>query len=458
MTVSDLTSFQGVPFKVILILGLDDGSFPRTDKPPSFNLLKQSPRPGDPSFEMADRQVFLDLVLSARERLYLLYTGRSRMDDSERAPSILVDLLRQVAGAAEIDQDDTPVAETQHRIQAFSPAYFDRSASHLFSYDSGLCNALRASHGRREPVSPFVPAPVEWEELPNETVSLRTLQTAWVNPSQLYCNHTLHLRYPWEEEPPDEDEPMELDYLARYALDSIIVEDIDRPQADSLNRAVATGMLPPGKLGDSIWHKERGRLETFIKAVGTLQWLPATPFRLQIGRWTLIGSHESRTREGLLFFRPAKLKPKDLIRAWIRHLAYCADRVDELDPSSLNTSVVGLDKSRSFTFEVDACGILLKLLDRLPDMLAAPLPIFEKSSHRYAKSKRKNRGYVKRTDFFPSDYASGDTSDKYVALCFRAPISRGTLPHEDTEAYPGFDALATSLWNPILDHLDSQKK
>ena len=52
--------------------------------------LAQRPRPGDRTVRDDDRQLFLEALLSARDRLLITYVGQSIRDNAELPPSVVV--------------------------------------------------------------------------------------------------------------------------------------------------------------------------------------------------------------------------------------------------------------------------------------------------------------------------------------------------------------------------------
>jgi len=90
ITFTALPSLRQLPYPLICLLGLDDGVFPRPERPLEFDLTPLETRPGDRQRRQDERNLFLDLILAARKGLYLSYTGRSQRDDSPLPPSILV--------------------------------------------------------------------------------------------------------------------------------------------------------------------------------------------------------------------------------------------------------------------------------------------------------------------------------------------------------------------------------
>ena len=88
ITFAALAPLSGIPFRHVMILGLDHDAFPRVRKRPSFDLLEQTPRRlGDRSMPDDDRYLFLQAVNAAKESLYLSYLGRDVRDNS-RFPQV----------------------------------------------------------------------------------------------------------------------------------------------------------------------------------------------------------------------------------------------------------------------------------------------------------------------------------------------------------------------------------
>ena len=82
---------RSIPFKVVCLLGMNDGEYPRQVPSSGFDLMqKTKPRLGDRSRREDDRYLFLEAILSVRERLYVSYIGRNATDNTERFPSVSV--------------------------------------------------------------------------------------------------------------------------------------------------------------------------------------------------------------------------------------------------------------------------------------------------------------------------------------------------------------------------------
>ncbi|PSU54615.1 exodeoxyribonuclease V subunit gamma, partial [Photobacterium aphoticum] len=88
-----LMPMRSIPFRVVCLLGMNDGAYPRNIAPEGFDLMNGRPRAGDRSRRDDDRYLFLEAIQSAQEILYISYVGRSIQDNAERVPSVLVSEL-----------------------------------------------------------------------------------------------------------------------------------------------------------------------------------------------------------------------------------------------------------------------------------------------------------------------------------------------------------------------------
>ena len=126
VTFCTLMPMRAIPFQAVCLLGMNDGDYPRRSPRADFDLMAQTgmARPGDRSRQGDDRQLMLEALLSARQVLYVSWSGRSVRDNSDQPPSVLVSQLRD-----EIDllwgKDTAKGLTTVHPLQPFSRTYFE---------------------------------------------------------------------------------------------------------------------------------------------------------------------------------------------------------------------------------------------------------------------------------------------------------------------------------------------
>ena len=225
VTFCALKPMRSIPSKVICLLGMNDRSFPRTSPQLSFDLMAQKPRLGDRSSREDDRYLFLETLISARERLYLSYVGQSIKDNSESPPSVLVSELMDYVEQGFDAQGQDMIADhvlTRHRLQAFSNAYF--GGGRLFSYSRENLKASQAIAPERKPPGDFIPRPLAEPEPEWRRLTMQTLAEFLCHPARFLAVKRLGLRLPSEAAAMEEREPFEVGSLDRYQLEEELLE------------------------------------------------------------------------------------------------------------------------------------------------------------------------------------------------------------------------------------------
>jgi len=90
---------RAIPFRVVCLLGMNDGDYPRQQTPADFDLMAQPGQalPGDRSRREDDRYLFLEALLSARDTLHVSWVGRSVRDNTVLPPSaVRFHLIRRI--------------------------------------------------------------------------------------------------------------------------------------------------------------------------------------------------------------------------------------------------------------------------------------------------------------------------------------------------------------------------
>ena len=94
LTVCTMVPMRSVPHRVVCLLGLDDGVFPRLDLVDGDDALARRPMTGERDIRSEDRQLLLDAILAATETLVVTYTGTDEHTGAHRPPAVpLMELL-----------------------------------------------------------------------------------------------------------------------------------------------------------------------------------------------------------------------------------------------------------------------------------------------------------------------------------------------------------------------------
>ena len=88
LTVCTMVPMRSVPHRVVCLLGLEDGTFPRTQAVDGDDVLARDPVTGELDLRSQDRQLLLDAVMAATEKLVLVYTAAHPGTGQERPPSV----------------------------------------------------------------------------------------------------------------------------------------------------------------------------------------------------------------------------------------------------------------------------------------------------------------------------------------------------------------------------------
>jgi hypothetical protein len=87
VTVASFVPMRAIPFRVVFVLGLGQGDFPRSARRGDLDLREARREPGDVTPREQDLYMFLETLLCARDRLVLSYLGRDEITGEERPPS-----------------------------------------------------------------------------------------------------------------------------------------------------------------------------------------------------------------------------------------------------------------------------------------------------------------------------------------------------------------------------------
>ncbi len=99
LTICTLVPMRSVPHRVVCLLGLDDGEFPRKSVRDGDDLVLRDPHVGDRDSRTEDRQMLLDALMAATDRLIVTYTGKDERTNTPRPPAVPVGELLDVIDA-----------------------------------------------------------------------------------------------------------------------------------------------------------------------------------------------------------------------------------------------------------------------------------------------------------------------------------------------------------------------
>ncbi len=160
-----LLPMRAVPHRVVCLLGVDDGTFPRRRSPDGDDIIETDPWIGDRDPRSEDRQLLLDAVMAAEERLLVVYAGADPRSGADIPPAVPIGELLDALDLTARTANGEPVREhvtVRHPLQPFDPRNFEPDAlgtPESLSFDRGALRGVRAvTADRRTPPAIFDPA------------------------------------------------------------------------------------------------------------------------------------------------------------------------------------------------------------------------------------------------------------------------------------------------------------
>jgi exodeoxyribonuclease V gamma subunit len=296
-----------------------------------------------------DRQLFLDCLLNARDRLYLSYVGQSVHSNEALPPSVLVGELmhflgRVGEGGVEAGAQRQQLLEQinlRHPLQEWSPANFTWKQPRNgqapvplhFNTDYTLLESQSSEH------RPFIPAANADEATDTGELQISTEQLLRFlkDPAKDYLKEKLHVSLDlleWAELPEDQ-EVFELDgpanwQLRKQVLDAWLLTKQQGGVTDAFaeqlrQRWIHDLTLPVGHAGGAVWS------DTALPVLKSLQNYLGDRGIQKSGSATMIDDISYKTEywgtEGgqrLIFLNGDLKKPKYLIEAFLRHVGSMA--------------------------------------------------------------------------------------------------------------------------------------
>ncbi|EKP1649769.1 exodeoxyribonuclease V subunit gamma [Escherichia coli] len=331
VNICTLMPMRSIPFKVVCLLGMNDGVYPRQLAPLGFDLMSQKPKRGDRSRRDDDRYLFLEALISAQQKLYISYIGRSIQDNSERFPSVLVQELIDYIGQSHYLPGDEALNcdESEARVKAHLTCHHTRMPFDPQNYQPGNLQSyarewLPAASQAGKAHSEFVqPLPFT---LP-ETVPLETLQRFWAHSVRAFFQMRLQVNFRTEDSEIPDTEPFILEGLSRYQINqqllNVLVEQDDAERL--FRRFRAAGDLPYGAFGEIFWETQCQEMQQLAdRVIACRQPGQSMEIDLACNGVQITGWLPQVQPDGLLRWRPSLLSVAQGMQLWLEHLVYCA--------------------------------------------------------------------------------------------------------------------------------------
>ncbi|MGY1714210.1 exodeoxyribonuclease V subunit gamma [Geodermatophilus sp. SYSU D01106] len=478
LTVCTLTPMRSVPHRVVCLLGMDDGAFPRPAPVDGDDLLLRDPCLGERDPRSEDRQLLLDALCAAGEYLVVTYCGSDVRTGAQLPPAVPLGELLDALDGLVVTTDGGPARDAvvvQHPLQPFDRRNFRPGALGRpgpFSFDALALASAEAADAERadEPDLLDGPLPEEVEDV----VALDRLVSFWQHPAREFLRQRLDVVLPSAGDFPDDALPIALDALDRWGMGDRVLQDclrgLDAESARVLERA--RGALPPSPLGDGDLADTCAVVDRLLAASSDVRTGTAETVDVDVplpdGR-RLTGAVRGVHGNTVVSVIYSRVRAKQRFRAWAQLLALTVAQPDR----PWRAVVVGRGEDPQLTVvtlgpvDPETARTALAELVRLRDAgRRTPLPLPIATGEAYAAARRRNPADLPAARkaaeecWVSGRYDKEDAEEAHVlAWGAAAPLER----LEEWTAPPGaldpgttgptdFDRLARTVWEPLLAH------
>ncbi|CAN5811198.1 exodeoxyribonuclease V subunit gamma [soil metagenome] len=501
LTICTLVPMRSVPHRVVCLLGIDDGLFPRKTVPDGDDLVERDPCVGDRDPRSEDRQLLLDALLAATDHFVITYSGRDERTNAKRPAAVpvgeLLDVVDQTVRTADLGEDELPLSASkrivvEHPLQPFDVRNFAPRAlggEGAWSFDRIALGGARALVAERAAAQPFLDGPLPEDR--GDLIEVDELVRFVQHPVRAFLRQRLGIGVYERDEDPAEALPVELDPLQQWAVGQGLVE-ARLAGADPVACAaaeVARGALPPGELGRSLLRRVGPVVDGIVaeadallgdgksdggKNGGAGDELPdSVEINLPLpGGRVLVGSVPGVIGDLLRAVSYSRVGASHRLAAWVRLLALTAMHPQR--PFAAATVGRGRrqgwvtlaridplhqDPERARRVARDQIEVLVDLYAR---GMREPLPLYCKTSAAYAQGAqpREREASARREWESTWDFDREDKDAEHVlvlggVLPFDEVVKEPPRDAERGEGWPPdepsrFGRYARRLWDPLL--------
>jgi exodeoxyribonuclease V gamma subunit len=476
LTMCSMVPMRSVPHRVICLLGLDDGVFPRATGIDGDDVLARDPLVGERDRRSEDRQLLLDAILAAGDKLVVIHTGADERTNAPRPPAVPLGEILDVVDATVATADGRRARERvvdRHPLQPFDARDF--AADRPFSFDAAALAGARAAAAPRLTPPPFLAAPlpaVSRTARPQRTggqitVPLHAVSSFLEHPVRGFLRQRLQVATPKLSEEIADALSVSLDPLQQWSVgDRWLSSRLDGVEPGCARQAEwRRAYLPPGALGTRTLEAVEAAAEPLVVAAAAHA-VGETGVRdvalTMSDGCVVVGTVPGVYGHTVLRTVYSRLAPKHRLRAWLQLLALAAAYPD------VPWQAVTIGRPPKGPGVV--CSVLVPPLGQGHAELAAlvdlharglrePLPLPLAAAEQYAV--KRHRGvqesqaliFAKATydrDFADDDHDRVWGKDAPFEVITAQPPAAEDLPAGAEAEGTRFGALACQLWLPLL--------
>jgi len=348
ITFCNTMPMRSIPFKIVVLMGMDEKSFPGQNFTPGFDLIKKYPESLDKVVREEKRYLFLETLLCIRSKFIITYTGINIQDNSMiPCAGVVSELMDTMEQSFIFPKDYT--YHFSHLLHPFNLEYFIKN-SDFFSFSKSSCNIAQALfQGKSEKQTFLQKSSEKGSQEPVSGITLSEIIYFFKNPVQWYMKQGLEITIPELEEQIIDRETFDISGLDQYTMGSFLVDqhlkvpELKMAKKDFYPIFKAQGSLPLGQKGKLEYENIKAIATPVIdKAIIIAAKKPLPPIsgEININNTVISANFSDITENGVYMLHYGKLNSARLISAWIKHLFL---NLTVPDGYPKDTTVIGRD-------------------------------------------------------------------------------------------------------------------
>jgi exodeoxyribonuclease V gamma subunit len=486
LTICTLVPMRSVPHRVVCLLGLDDGAFPRVSERDGDDLTLADPHVGDRDPRGEDRQLLLDALMAATDTLLITYTGRDERTNVERPPAVPVGELLDVVERTVRTGEGSPVREhivVQHPLQPFDARNYTAGAlvpGQFWGFDPVNLEGAQASVNPRQPPGPFLPGPLP--DIDTAVVELDDLDRFLRHPVRAFLLQRLGIRLSLKVADVDDALPVELGSLEQWALgDRLLSARMAGAEIEACVAAErARGVVPPGALAGRIFDRVVPDVQSVAAAAAAHDDVEPVSMDVNItlaDGTRIVGTVPQVRGDVICAVSFSRLGPHPRLQAWLRLLAltvghpdrtfsaFTVGRIRDGGPPRTDVSVARIDVlgADAAARQRTAARYLGELLDLYRRGMREPVPIYCRTTAAWARgSATKREGLAAKQWTSEWNYPKEDADPEHKQVLggvvpFARLLEESPRPDENGDGWDAdeetrFGRYARRLWSGLLAH------
>ncbi len=325
-------SLKSIPFKVICLIGMNSDLFPRNLYFHDFDLMYLYPRIGDRNKRENDKYIFLESLISAKEKFYISYINYSLSKNEKCYPSLLVDNL--------LDYININFFCNEKNINhiVFKDKFCVLHNKYVFDIKNFVCLDNYVSHQYEWFFDYKVNLNNDNFKIKNDlnliffkkkfNIFIEEIYLFWFHPIKYFFQKFLKMNFYIKNTFCGKEEVFNLNkrdfYLTRLKLIFYYIKNKNIDDDKMIFYLQSLNLLPINFFGNVVWKNEKKKIKKLIYNIHNIVLnLNLLKFDFVVDGINIFGCIYLGNGIGVFKFLPKNITLTDCFSFWINHLIYC---------------------------------------------------------------------------------------------------------------------------------------